>query len=80
MGFVPTGQPTRRDFLYIVAVVGAAAAMMPLISQMDPDASSVAAGAAIDVDLTPIAKGQIIKVFWRSNPIFSFCSTTIGQR
>jgi ubiquinol-cytochrome c reductase iron-sulfur subunit len=54
--------------------------MVPLISQMDPDASSVAAGVAIDVDLTPIAKGQIIKVFWRSKPIFSFCSTTIGQR
>ena len=37
---------------------------------MNPDASTIAAGAPIDVDLAPIADGQIIKVFWRSKPIF----------
>jgi ubiquinol-cytochrome c reductase iron-sulfur subunit len=67
-------EPTRRDFLYIatatVGAVGAAATLIPLISQMNPDASTVAAGAPIEVDLTPIAEGQIIKVFWRSKPIF----------
>ena len=69
-----TAEPTRRDFLYIatasVAVVGAAAATWPLIAQMNPDASTIAAGAPIEVDLTPIAEGQVIKVFWRSKPIF----------
>ena len=67
-------EPTRRDFLYIatatVGAVGAAATLIPLISQMNPDASTVAAGAPIEVDLTPIAEGQVIKVFWRSKPIF----------
>ena len=67
-------EPTRRDFLYIatasVTVVGAAAAAWPMIAQMNPDASTIAAGAPIDVDLTPIAEGQVIKVFWRSKPIF----------
>jgi ubiquinol-cytochrome c reductase iron-sulfur subunit len=67
-------EPTRRDFLYIatatVGAVGAAATLLPLISQMNPDASTIAAGAPIEVDLTPIAEGQIIKVFWRSKPIF----------
>jgi ubiquinol-cytochrome c reductase iron-sulfur subunit len=37
---------------------------------MTPDASTVAAGAPIEVDLGPIAEGQVIKVFWRSKPIF----------
>ena len=65
---------SRRDFLYIatgaVAAVGAAAAAWPLIAQLNPDASTVAAGAPIEVDLGPIAEGQVIKVFWRSKPIF----------
>lgn len=65
---------TRRDFLYIatgaVAAVGGAAALVPLISQMNPDASTIAAGAPIEVDLSPITEGQVIKVFWRGKPIF----------
>jgi ubiquinol-cytochrome c reductase iron-sulfur subunit len=65
---------TRRDFLYIATgvagAVGVAATAWPLISQMNPDASTVAAGAPIEVDLTPIADGQLIKVFWRGKPIF----------
>ena len=69
-----SAQHTRRDFLYVatgaVAAVGAAAAVWPLISQMNPDASTIAAGAPIEVDLTPIAEGQDIKVFWRGKPIF----------
>ncbi len=72
-------QHTRRDFLYIataaVAAVGGAATLVPLISQMNPDASTVAAGAPVDVDLSPIADGQIVKVFWRSKPIFIFHRT-----
>ena len=65
---------SRRDFLYIatgaVGAVGAAAVAWPLISQMNPDASTIAAGAPIDVDLAPIAVGQAIKVFWRGKPIY----------
>jgi ubiquinol-cytochrome c reductase iron-sulfur subunit len=57
---------TRRDFLYIatgaVATVGAAGVLWPLIAQMNPDASTIAAGAPIEVDLAPIADGQVIKV------------------
>jgi len=69
-----SAEPSRRDFLYIAtgtaAAVGAAAVAWPLINQMNPDASTIAAGAPIEVDLGPIAEGQIIKVFWRSKPIF----------
>ncbi len=66
--------PTRRDFLYVatgaVAAVGAAATVWPLVAQMNPDASTIAAGAPIEVDLTPVAEGQDIKVFWRGKPIY----------
>lgn len=69
-----SAEPTRRDFLYVatgaVAAVGTAAAAWPLISQMNPDASTIAAGAPIEVDLSPIAEGQDIKVFWRGKPIY----------
>src|ERR1044072_3748538 len=69
-----SAEPTRRDFLYIatasVGAVGAAAALVPLIAQMNPDASTIAAGAPIEFDLGPIAEGQVIKVFWRGKPIF----------
>ena len=54
---VSSAEHTRRDFLYIatgaVGAVGAAAALVPLIAQMNPDASTIAAGAPIDVDLAP---------------------------
>jgi ubiquinol-cytochrome c reductase iron-sulfur subunit len=66
--------PTRRDFLFVatgaVAGVGAVATAWPFISQMNPDAATIAAGAPIEVDLTPIASGQDIKVFWRGKPIY----------
>jgi ubiquinol-cytochrome c reductase iron-sulfur subunit len=69
-----SAEPTRRDFLYIataaVGAIGAGAALVPLIAQMNPDASTIAAGAPIEVDLAPIAEGQVIKVFWRGKPIF----------
>jgi ubiquinol-cytochrome c reductase iron-sulfur subunit len=69
-----SAEPTRRDFLYIatgaVGAIGGAAALVPLIAQMNPDASTIAAGAPVDVDLSPITEGQVIKVFWRGKPIF----------
>jgi ubiquinol-cytochrome c reductase iron-sulfur subunit len=69
-----SAEPTRRDFLYIatgaVGAVGAAAVVVPLVAQMNPDASTIAAGAPIEVDLAPVAEGQAIKVFWRGKPIY----------
>ena len=79
MTAISSAEQTRRDFLYIatgvVGAVGAAATLVPLIAQMNPDASTIAAGAPVEVDLEPIPDGQIIKVFWRSKPIFIFHRT-----
>ncbi len=70
------GEQNRRDFLYIasatVAAVGAAATLVPLIDQMNPDASTLAAGGAVDVDVGKIAEGSQIVVRWRERPIWIY--------
>jgi ubiquinol-cytochrome c reductase iron-sulfur subunit len=67
-------EPTRRDFLFLatgaVAAVGGAAALWPFVSQMAPDADTIAAGAPVEFDLAPVAEGQIVKLFWRGKLIF----------
>lgn len=64
---------TRRDFIYLgagaFAAVGGAAALVPLIHQMNP-AADVRALATIDVDISAIAVGQQIKVMWQGKPVF----------
>jgi len=70
---------TRRDFLYIatgtVAAVGAAATLVPFIGQMNPDASTLAAGGPVDLDVSKIEPGQQVVVRWRERPIFVFRRT-----
>lgn len=67
------GTTTRRDFLYIatgaVGAVGAAGLVWPFVSQLQPDAS-VLALSTTEVDLSPVAEGQIVTVQWRGKPIF----------
>ena len=66
-------KPNRRDFLYIttaaVGAVGVGGVVWPLIDQMNPDASTLALS-SIEVDLAPIAEGQIVTVKWRGGPVF----------
>ena len=68
-----TVDPNRRDFLFIAAgavgAVGVGAVVWPLIDQMNPDASTLALSST-EVDLSPIAEGQIITVKWRGGPVF----------
>ncbi len=64
---------SRRDFIHIAAItfgaVGTAAAIWPMIDQMNPDASALSL-ASIEVDLSPIEEGQAITVMWRGKPVF----------
>jgi len=66
-------EPTRRDFLFVTtgafAAVGGAAAVWPLIDQMNPDAT-VKALASIEIDLSPIEEGQSVTFKWRGQPVF----------
>ena len=63
----------RRDFINIAAVsfagVGAAAAVLPMVTQMNPSAD-VLAMASSEVDISKIAPGQAIKTSWRKQPVF----------
>ena len=69
----PAPHGTRRDFLYVAAgavgAVGTAAAVWPLINQLNPDAS-VLALSSVDFDLSTVAEGQSVTIKWRGQPIF----------
>lgn len=74
MTAITAPEPSRRDFLFLATgaagAVGVAAAAWPLLDQMNPDRETIASGVPIDVNLAPIAEGQIISLFWRGKPIF----------
>ena len=63
----------RRDFINIAAVsaagVGAAAALIPLISQMSASAD-VLAQSSTEIDISAIKPGQAIKAVYREQPVF----------
>ncbi|WP_136163235.1 ubiquinol-cytochrome c reductase iron-sulfur subunit [Sphingomonas flavalba] len=63
----------RRDFLNVAAVsfagVGAAAVVVPLVTQMNPSAD-VLAQASTEVDISAIQPGQAIKTVFRKQPLF----------
>lgn len=67
-------ETSRRDFLYIATgafgVVGGVSAVWPFVAQMAPDASTRAAGAPIELDLSQIPEGQSVTLKWRGLPIF----------
>lgn len=64
---------TRREFIILTAQamggIGAAAALWPFVDSMNPSAD-VLALSSTEVDLSPIAEGQEIKVMWRGKPVF----------
>ncbi|MCF6301733.1 MAG: ubiquinol-cytochrome c reductase iron-sulfur subunit [Devosiaceae bacterium] len=68
-----TTDVTKRDFLYIatgaMGAVGTAAAVWPLIDQMNPDAS-VLALASIEFDLSSLSEGMSVTITWRGLPLF----------
>ena len=66
-------EPSRRDFIHVLAVataaVGAGGVIVPLVSQMNPDASVLALSTK-EVDLSALEVGQAIKVMWQGKPVF----------
>jgi ubiquinol-cytochrome c reductase iron-sulfur subunit len=69
-------ETSRRDFLYIatatVGAVGAVASLVPLIGQMNPDASTLAAGGPVELDVSKVPEGGQVVIRWRQRPIFVF--------
>ena len=71
-----TNEPenTRRKFLTIatsvIGAVGVAGAAIPFIASWQPSAKAKAAGADVEVDISSIQVGQLIRVMWRSKPVW----------
>jgi len=65
---------SRRKFLTIatsvVGAVGVAAAAVPFIASWQPSERAKAAGADVEVDISGIQPGQLIRVMWRSKPVW----------
>ncbi|ART82869.1 ubiquinol-cytochrome c reductase iron-sulfur subunit [Oceanisphaera profunda] len=64
----------RRRFLTwsttVVGGVGAAFAAVPFIASWNPSAKAKAAGAPVEVDVSKVEPGQLIRVEWRGKPVW----------
>ncbi len=64
----------RRRFLTwsttAVGGVGAAFVAVPFIASWNPSAKAKAAGAPVEVDVSKVAPGQLIRVEWRGKPVW----------
>src|SRR5690606_23366969 len=64
---------TRRHFLTVatsvVGGVGVVAAAVPFVASMQPSDRARAAGAPVEVDISKIEPGGIVKVEWRGRAI-----------
>ncbi len=65
---------SRRRFLTVatsvVGGVGVAGAAVPFIASWNPSAKAKAAGADVQVDISKVQPGQLLRVEWRSKPVF----------
>ena len=65
---------SKRQFLTsaltVVGAVGTGYLAVPFLSQMMPSSKAMAAGAPVDVDISKIESGQLIRVAWRGKPVW----------
>jgi len=65
---------SKRQFLTtaltVVGAVGTGYLAVPFLSQMTPSAKAMAAGAPVEVDISKIEIGQLIRVAWRGKPVW----------
>jgi len=65
---------SKRQFLTsalsVVGAVGAGYLAVPFLSQMQPSAKAMAAGAPVEVDLSKMEPGQLIRAAWRGKPVW----------
>mgnify|MGYP000444467124 FL=1 len=65
---------TRRQFLTnaltVVGAVGTGFVAVPFLSQMQPSVKAKATGAPVQVNLSKLEPGQLIRVEWRGKPVW----------
>lgn len=70
---------SKRQFLTtaltVVGAVGTGYLAVPFLSQMQPSAKAMAAGAPVEVDISKIETGQLIRVAWRGKPVWVLSRT-----
>lgn len=63
---------SKRQFLTtsltVVGAVGAGFIAVPFLSQMQPSTKAEAAGAPVEVDISKMETGQLIRAEWRGKP------------
>ena len=74
---LPAGEgvnPNRRRWLTatasVVGGVGVAAVLWPFLASMRPSARAQAAGAPVEVEVSQVEPGQLIRVEWRGKPVW----------
>ena len=64
----------RRRFLVaattVVGGAGVVAAVVPFVASWKPSARAQAAGAPVEVDVSQVEPGQLIRVEWRGRPVW----------
>jgi ubiquinol-cytochrome c reductase iron-sulfur subunit len=66
----------KRRFLTgatsVVGAVGVGFVLVPFLSSWMPSARAKAAGAPVDVDISKLEEGQLVRVLWRKKPVWIF--------
>ena len=66
----------KRRFLTnatsVVGAVGVGFVAWPFLSSWMPSARAKAAGAPVDVDISKLEPGQLVRVLWRKKPVWVF--------
>ena len=73
MSNVPLNSGRRRFLTATTAVVGglgAAAVAVPFIKSWNPSEKAKAAGAPVEVDISKLEEGQMVRVEWRGKPVW----------
>ncbi|MEY4768947.1 MAG: hypothetical protein RL637_1586 [Pseudomonadota bacterium] len=65
---------SKRQFLTtaltVVGAVGTGYLAVPFLSQMQPSAKAMAAGAPVEIDISKMETGQLLRVAWRGKPVW----------
>ncbi|SFV69101.1 Ubiquinol-cytochrome C reductase iron-sulfur subunit [hydrothermal vent metagenome] len=66
----------KRRFLTaatsVVGAVGVVGVAIPFLSSWNPSARAKAAGAPIEVNISKLEEGQLVRVLWRKKPVWVF--------
>jgi ubiquinol-cytochrome c reductase iron-sulfur subunit len=66
--------PARRRFLAVATTVtggvGAAFALTPFLASFKPSARAQALGAPVEIDISKVEPGGLLKVEWRGKPVW----------